>query len=189
MIILHGDNEIASRNEYLRQKKETYLELSGDTLDLSSLITSFSTSSLFGPISHIAIIGLFSRRPSTAKKQITDYLECRSELELLLWEPKDVSAQLKGFPQKLITKFDFPKHIFTFLDNLDLVTYHKLLSQMPVEQIFASLVTRAHKVLTAESRSNKSLDILKLIEIDYQLKTGQLATDLSTALELLLVSL
>ena len=90
---------------------------------------------------------------------------------ITMWEGKDVSTLL---PNK---KFDLPKYIFKFLDNPSVELLHLCLKSLPVEMLFASLVTRAHKQV-------KTVWIKELLQIDYKIKTGALPYDLVTALEL-----
>ena len=178
MLILHGENQVESRQNLLsvKQAKST-LELSGSSLTLDQLVQSVETNSLFGQANTVVIESVFSQRASASKKKIIDYLEKSSSKDIIIWEPKDVTSQLKGFDQKLVKKFDFPKHIFKFLDFPSLSALHLALSITPPEVVFASLITRAHKQV-------KTIWLQELITIDYQLKTGQLPYDLATALEL-----
>lgn len=178
MIILHGENQVESRRQLLLAKSGKQLfELSGSSLDLNQLVTSIETNSLFGQANTVIIESVFSQRASTTKKKIIDYLEKSSSKDIIIWEPKDVTSQLKGFDQKLVKKFDLPKHIFKFLDFPSLSTLRLALSVTPPEVVFASLITRAHKQV-------KTIWLQELLAIDYKLKTGILPYSLATALEL-----
>ena len=200
MTILHGDNQIASREAYLTAKQQAQkqglniVDLSGDTLTLPDLTQAVESKSLFGSANAVFIENLFSRRPSNDKKQIVDYLlKLVSPLRLrgdqgviCIWEPKDVSTQIKETPSQ---RFDLPKHIFAFLDNPNLSTLHLALSTVPVEQLFASLATRVHKVLLGQGRTSKKIDPIDLLEIDYKQKTSSAPYDLTAALEIWLSKL
>ncbi len=183
MLILHGDHQTASRNQLLASKREAVqkdqqiIELSGQDLTLDQLSQAVDTVSLFGQTNSVFIEQLFSTRPSNAKKAIIAYLKSHTSGDIVVWEPKDVSAQLKDFPGSLIRQFDLPRHIFKFLDHPSLSTLHLALTTTLPEIVFASLVTRAHK-----QANTKWLQ--ELLAIDYKLKTGALPYDLSTALEL-----
>lgn len=176
MIILHGDNQVVSRQALLAAREgKPVLEFMGSDLSLDPLVNAVETDSLFGQANTVIIEGIFSQRVSVNKKTIVEYLESHQNSDIIIWESKDVSTQLKNF--KNIQKFDLPKYIFNFLDNPTISGLHQVLQTMPAEQILASLGTRAHK------RANIKW-LQKLLTIDYQLKTGNLPYDLTTALEL-----
>ncbi|MBI2008409.1 hypothetical protein HYS82_02005 [Candidatus Amesbacteria bacterium] len=187
MIILHGDNQIASREQFLAAKQSAtkqglnIVEFSGDRINLPDLTQAVESKSLFGSANAIFIESLFSSRPSNTKKQLIDYLTTKQNENIVIWEPKDVSTQLKNIPS---TKFDLPKYIFTFLDNPTLNSFHKCLEVLPVEQIFASLATRVHKNLLGVGRISKKINPKDLLDIEYKQKTSSPPYDLTTALEI-----
>ena len=195
MQIIHGENQVSSREAYSNAKQQAQkqglniVEFAGDSLTISNLTQAVESKSLFGSANVVFIENIFSRRPSNEKKQIVDYLlKLISPLEsrgdqgaLCIWEPKDVSTQLKEIPSH---RFDLPKHIFAFLDNPNVSTFHLALGTAPVEQIFASLATRVHKVLLGQGRTSKKIDPLDLLEIDYKQKTSSVPYDLTAALEI-----
>lgn len=174
MIILHGDNQIASRQEYLDLKKDGLVL---DEVTVDNLRQAVESKSLFGDISQVVIENIFSARPSNYKKQIIEFLFANQKNNILLWESKDVSVQLKDFDAKIIKRFDLPKYIFSFLDRPSIFGLHQVLQTIPPEQILASLATRAHKQINTKW-------LKELLTIDYKLKTGLLPYDLATALEL-----
>lgn len=205
MTIIHGDKQVASRDKYLELKLAAakqglnIIEFSctgGDPPTLTDLIQSVESKSLFGSANAVFIDSLFSSRPSTLKKELIKYIESNQEKNIVIWEPKDVTSQLKAISSKLIAKFDLPKHIFAFLDNPSLESFQQVLKVAPVEQIFASLCTRLHKVLLGTGRFNRQFTFAQLsqmntelLEIDYAQKTSSRPYDLTTALELWLIKL
>ena len=176
MLILHGDNQVASRQALLAAKEgKPILEFMGSDLTLDHLVNAVETNSLFGQANTVIIEGIFSQRPSTNKKAAVEYLEAHPDADIIIWEGKDVTTQLKNF--KSVQKYDFPKYIFSFLDSPTISGLHQVLQTMPAEQILASLATRAHK------RANTSW-LKSLLDLDYKLKTGALPYNLAAALEL-----
>lgn len=170
MIILHGNNQVASRQALLAAKEgRPVLEFMGSDLSLDQLVNAVETNSLFGQANTVVIERAF------AKKEISEYLAKNQDKDIIIWEPKDVSTKVKDF--KNVQKFDLPKYIFGFLDNPTISGLHQVLQTMPAEQILASLATRAHK------RANTKW-LQELLAIDYKIKTGVLPYDLATALEL-----
>ena len=182
MLIIHGENQIASRQAFLVEKQnKQVINLSGEDSILSDIISSTSGQSLFGGEINLFVENIFSSRPSSRKTEIIDYLSKHTDLNIIIWESKDVSAQLKSFPANIIQKFDLPKVIFAFMDHPTVGLLHQCLQSMPIEQIFASLVTRLYK-------SEKTVDLLKLLELDYKSKTSQLPYDLVAGLELYIMT-
>ena len=181
MVILHGDNQIASRDFLLSSKiGKQVLEFFGNNLNQDQINLGINTQSLFGQIYTVVIEGIFSQRPSVNKKAIIEYLESHQDADIIIWEGKDVTTQLKNF--KSVQKFDLPKYIFSFLDQPSVPGLRQVLQTMPAEQILASLATRAYK------RANTKW-LQELLAIDYKLKTGALPYDLAAALEMFVIRL
>ena len=181
MLIIHGENQIASRQYFLEQRtQKPGTILDGDTLTLSELQTQLSAVSLFGDAQNIYIENIFSRRPSNEKKAIVEYLETHNPSNLVIWEAKTVTAQLKNINQELIRNFEMPKYLFAFWNKPSVKAFHLALQVAAVEQIFAGLITKAH--------NSKNRDWLtSFLEIDYKNKTSALPYDLKAALEIWLV--
>lgn len=179
MLILHGDNQTASRQAYLELKKDEFV-LGEVTVD--NLRQAIESKSLFGDINQVVVENVFSSKPSNQKKMIIEYLRDHQSDTVLIWESKDVTTQLREFEVKNIKRFDFPKYIFGFLDHPTILGLHQVLQTMSSEQILASLTTRAHKQANAKWLNG-------LLTIDYKLKTGLFPYDLSTALELWIAKL
>lgn len=187
MNILHGNNQIASREKFFSEKQSAIkqglniVEFSADQINLPDLTQAIESKSLFGSANAVFIEGLFSSRPSNAKTQIIEYLSKKQGENIVIWESKDVSVQLKDLPS---TKFDLPKHIFAFLDNPTLESFHKCLDVMPVEQIFASLATRIHKNLLGQGRIAKKINPQQLLNIEFKQKNSSPPYNLTAALEI-----
>lgn len=214
MIIIHGENQIASRNLYLQLKKQAEIAgkqivtLSGSDLTLSEVMFSSQSQSLLGSTNFVCLEEFFSRRPSTEKQKITEYLAKNPTLDIVSWDSKDLSTALKLFPPALIKKFDLPKYIFTFLDSFSLPQFEQSLSSAEPEQIIVLLSRRIHDLIIVKtglgnyptwqltklkSQSNKySLaDLLKmhqgLLQIDYKQKLSLSPQSLTDSLRLWLV--
>jgi DNA polymerase III delta subunit len=125
MLILHGENLVASRkrlkeeidNFKLKFKGEV-VRFAGNQLDLTQIKQAVESSSLFGQNRLIVIENLFSSPPSTEKQKIIDYLKQTSPKNLLIWERKKIDNRvLIPFKAREI-KFDLTPIIFRFLDSL-----------------------------------------------------------------------
>ncbi len=214
MQIIHGDNQTASRQLFLTKKHEAQksgqniAELPGANLTLSQLQGSLSSTTLLGQESAVFVEGFFSRRPSNEKRSIVEYLKSNPNLPIIFWDGKDVTPQLTTHNPQHILKYDLPKHIFQFLDNLQLTTYHLALKSTDPEPILALLARRIHDLILVKEKRGKfpswqasKLELQakkythlhlttynsQLLDIDFKNKSGDLPYDLAVALELWLI--
>lgn len=210
MLIIHGDNEIASRNLYISLKDraaksgQQIVDLSGPSLTVSDLVTASESVSLFGSTNSVFIEGFFTRRAGNDKKTVTGFLLSHLSADIYLWDSQDVSASLKSFPLASIKKFDLPKYIFQFIDTFSLPAFNQALSGTSPEQILALVARRIHDlILIKENRgvfppwqaaklksqaAQYSLSRLKtynlqLLELAFAQKTSLPPYDLATALQ------
>jgi len=212
MLIIHGDNIIASREYFLNQRhflsaKTSLLELSGQDLTYPRLIQSLTTPDLFGQYPLVSVENLFSRRPSSDKKKITEYLQSfHAKLpNLLIYEAKDISLQLKSYPPETFKNFPLPKYLYTFLETFSPEALRKCLKFQPPELIMASLAKHLHNLilvkehqgefpswqsakLSPQAQKYSLTDLLslqnQLLQIDLASKTSQNPLSLNSALEL-----
>ncbi len=215
MIILHGENQVATREQLttLRQagvKQGKQLVELGSDITMGQLISAVESNSLFGSSHLVVVENVFSGRPSNERKLVMEYLLAHSAADILVWEGKDVSAKLKDFGSQLVRRFDLPKYVFKFLDDLSLGNLQLSLQTAAAEQILALLAGHVHKLILVKEGATSlpswqsaklkqqmakfSLDKLmemshQLLEIDYAQKTSAAPYDLATALEIFVVKL
>lgn len=217
MQILHGDNQSQSRASFIALKEGAakkdldVLTLAGEDLDINTLVQSVASASLFGKTNSVFIESFFSRRPSGEKKKIQEYLASHTKEDITLWEPKDVTAQLKEFPVTLVKKFDVPKHVFKYLDTLALSDLELSLQNTAPELIFSLLAGQIRKLVMVQDNVTAALPSWQvgklkglanrftlqkllimhrqLLDMDYKLKTSGSALDLSAALEVWTIGL
>lgn len=175
MIVIHGENQIASREYFLEKRSKSPGDvLDGDTLMFSELKSKLKAVSLFGETQNIYIENLYSRRPSNEKRVIIEYLEEINPPNLIIWERKAVTTKSEN------KNFEMPKYLFAFWNKPSIKSFHLALQVSAVEQIFAGLITGAHK-----KQDKKTLK--EFLEIDYKNKTSALPYDLKTAIEFWLI--
>ncbi len=208
MLIIHGENQVASR-QFLLDAKQAEVKkgieivtLDGENLTLAELFQFVGTKNLLGETSCIVVEGFFSRRPSTEKKKITAQLINWSNENLIFWDGKDLGVQTKEFDSKIIKKFDLPKHIWKFLDTLSLADLELTLENTGPELVFSLLTGQVRKLLTkgvglpgwqagkikqlSKNFSDEKLMHMhqELLDIDYRQKTSSSPYELRIALEL-----
>ena len=177
MLVIHGENQIASREYFLELRTQKQGDiLDGDTLTLSELQSKLSAISLFGESQNIYIENLYSRRPSNEKKAIIDYIESKNPVNLIIWEHKGVTTKAEN------KNFEMPKYLFAFWNKPDIKSFHLALQVAVVEQIFAGLVTKAH-------REKNTIWLNDFLLIDYKQKTSASPYELKTALEIWIIKI
>ncbi len=175
MLIIHGENQIGSREYFLELRTQKPGDiLDGDQLVLNDLQSKLSASSLFGESQTIYVENLFTRRPSNDKKAIIEFLESANPTNLVIWEHKAITTKAEN------KNFEMPKYLFAFWNKPTLKNFHLALQVAAVEQIFAGLITGAHK------RQDKKT-LKEFLDIDYKNKTSVLPYDLKAALEFWLI--
>jgi hypothetical protein len=126
LIILHGDNIVASRAELIRLKEaakdKEIRDINGKNLDEASLRQAVESSSLFGDTLCIVIEQLFSnlgRKEKLIKLYASIIMDASKINEIILWEPKELGkTAISLFPSTSIKLFKLPAVIFEFLDAL-----------------------------------------------------------------------
>ena len=180
MILLHGDDIVASRDKLTQLLTEAKLtdqevvHLDGFKVNLGEVKQALESTSLFGQQRWVVIEWLFSRQQSYDKKQLVDYLKTRNwKLEtgnLLIWEGKQLMvSQLKGFSQDSVREFKLPAPIFQFLDSFapdqakrNLLLFEECLKYSPTEMIFGMLIKRLRYLLVAKSEMKVLVEFKEL---------------------------
>jgi len=124
MTILHGDNQFRSRQKLgnlideWRTKGADLSRLDAKRMTRSELENTLAQTSLFGTEKLIVIEGLFSLPRSKNKDELVE-LALKSELPLIIWEPKSITpAQLKKLSGQNIENFKLSSSLFKWLESL-----------------------------------------------------------------------
>lgn len=161
--LLHGDHIQASRNELNRLKElatnKEIRVLDGRALELSTLVQSLESSSLFGGDTLVIIERLFGKIgkfPKRIAELCTILTRSGEATEIILWEDKEVGVTVTknlGSHAK-IQAYKFPVIIFQFLDSLKpgnakqlLEIYATLIIEEAPELVFSMLVKRIRQLI------------------------------------------
>ena len=172
MILLHGDNIIASRQKLKEtidsfQEKKTgeVLKFEASNLNLTELKQALSPLSLIGGDKLVVIENLFAGRKSKGKDNLIDFLKKDNPENLIVWENKKIDGRLIGAFKEKTLKFDLPVVIFRFLDSLlpnnsgvSLGLFHQCLDQDPPEIIFYMMIKHFRLLIIAADLGSKGLD-------------------------------
>lgn len=131
MLILHGENNIQSRNrlfEYITSAKESSKHvhhLDARTLDMVTLEQAVGSESLFGEQKLLVIEELHSLPKSKKKDELIEFINQSTShsdsngIEVILWEKRDLTpTMLKKFTFAKSEQFKLSSALFVWLDNL-----------------------------------------------------------------------
>ena len=160
LILLHGDNTIASRKELefykARAKGKEIIVLDGTKVDKTSLIQALESKSLLGEERLIIIESLLGGK---RKPIFLDTLEENKNQEIILWERKEITKlTLEKLPKNIIIKlFKFEKILFKFLESIRpkntknlLFLYQETLKKEEPELIFYMLIRQIRNLILAK---------------------------------------
>lgn len=161
MIIIHGDDIVASRNKlnlWLEEIKARGLEANkfdaGD-IDLTSLTQILDSTGLFGMTHAVVIFSPFSQIKSKKNTALLNFLKDKQKYPIAIYENKSINANsLKSFTQTEISKHEYPQLIFQFLESLkpnyqktSLQLFKDLLAQGQAPELIFAMVTRHIRML------------------------------------------
>ena len=159
--IIHGDDEITSRNYFVSQKDADSLTFDAETIDAVELEQSLDESDLFGKSSKIFIENLFTRSGTKNLNEISQILNKNSKADVFIWSNKPVPAKTLSLFQKADVKlFKIPQNIWSFLDgvkpnsNRNVSLFHNVLSETEPEIIFAMIIRQFRLMLGLSKESD-----------------------------------
>ncbi|MBI4136657.1 hypothetical protein HY469_01190 [Candidatus Roizmanbacteria bacterium] len=165
--ILHGDHQVESRNRLreltaaARISEKELIILDGPSLDLTDLVQSLETTSLFGGQKLVVIENLLSSLRAGAKRdEIMSYLiRANFDTDVVLWEKGSVGRQLitlKKQKHVSVEEFKMPRVIFNFVDNLQprntaalLDSFHQTIEHNVVAEVIFIMIIRQFRLMLA----------------------------------------
>ena len=168
MIILHGENIVASRKKLTNELEKfsgEKIRFEGDKLTLTELKQALESQSLFGHDRLIIIDNFFSRRTSQEKEALFNYLKKEQPENLIFWEGKTIDGRkLVSFPMAKKEIFKLSSFIFKFLDSLSpknlrnsLNFLHQSIDQESPEMVFYMLARQIRLLIMAKNLGKKGL--------------------------------
>lgn len=201
--ILHGDNQKDSRtalNKLIDQLKQSnILRLDYKQADLETVNNFLQGTSLFSTSKTLVIDNFFSG--TKERNKLVDLIKKSApNSHIILWQAKKLtSSQIKLFPSAKIQLFSLPNILWGCINavkpnNLKnfLALYQKVIDKNLYDLFLYLLKNNIRKQITGYSslpRPQLIKTYLRLIELDYQNKSGQLATPKELALERIIIQL
>lgn len=187
--IFHGDNYSQSRdavNNYLNDYSGEVFRLDAKSLNINSLANLLTGTSMFGDQKTILISGFFSLPALSQKKYIA--LINSSNYPLILWADKKLSpTQLKNFQKPKINDFPLSRQMFSFIYGLrpkNTKDFSKKFDQITKNEPFELFFY----LLKKQFRTQNTKIYLQLIDLEFQIKSGQINQNKELALKNLLVN-
>jgi len=201
--IFHGNHTAQSYNDFSEllsnYKLHEKFNQNSKNLDIDSLNRFINTPSLFSETKVVIIENLFSLlKPQL--DTVSKLINSRPNLDYLFWQDKKIEAsKLKLFPKSTVKFYILPEVLFSTLDSIrpqnkiDFVRkYQNLITTLPFELILFWFKNHLRRQLTTYSKFSVDYlnnTYLKLIEFDYQSKTGKLLDTKENSLERIILSL
>lgn len=196
LYLFHGDNTLNSRNEFnhFLDQLQNYdiLRCDKDT-DIQTINLFIGGQSLFSSSKAIAISNFFSF-PKSSQDKVLKNLTDNPNFLVIIWQDKKLTpTQTKTLPSPKIQYFPLDNKLFSCLNSLrpkNIKAFLDLFHQINLEEnydLFLYLLkANLRRQLSTSSRfptEQLKSTYLKLIELDYLNKTGQLYLSKYIALE------
>ena len=177
IIILHGEDTHKSYSR-LTTFMETAKKRGWEILDFD--LSSIQNQSLFGE-ERFYILRDYKLLTKEEITQLDKYSG-----NLIIYHSGNIPVTFtKLLPKNTkFEKFDIPKLIFKFLDNITLRSFHEIIKTEPVEFVFSMIAWKYKKKYTTNPTREVGSIINKLAQIDIDSKTGK--ADLTLSLDLLI---
>ena len=167
MIIIHGDNQVESRQflvtqiEQAKTKGKEVIRFEGKEIELEQLYQALEGLSLLGKKRLVVIENLFTK---SLPKSVIDYLTKTLPKNLIIWEGKEVSQSKISQFKAQARFFKLPPIIFKFLDAFlpgnsrqSLIWLKQAVGQSSAENVFYMLARQIRYLIIAHQMDRKGL--------------------------------
>lgn len=168
LVIIHGDDELTSRNYFVSQKDDNSLTFDSETIILNELEQSLNGSDLFGKSGKIFIENLFTRVGTKNLNEIAKVLGKKNKADVFIWADRLLPAKtLQLFPNHKSQVFKISQNIWSFLDNIkpenhsNVSMFHNVLVSTEPEIVFAMIIRQFRLMLGLSDNSNNNIDEVK----------------------------
>lgn len=169
--LFHGTDNVSSRTAFIDHKDKDSVSFDAESLSLIDLRQALSGAGLFSESKKIFIENLFSKKMKNFD-DIAELINKHSKaLDFYLWEDQEISLKHASLIKNLKSqKFDLPKNLWTFLDNirpgspLSVKLFHKVLEEADENVIFSMIVRQFRLLLSVDSNIH-SIDESKRMQV------------------------
>ncbi len=167
MLIIHGDNQVESRQflvnqiEQAKAKDREIVRFEGNEVELEKLQQALEGLSLLGKKKLVVIENLLTKSPP---KSIMDYLIKTQPRNLIIWEEKEISQSKTNKFKAQVKLFKLPPIIFKFLDSLlpgnnrhSLSLLKQAVGQSSAENVFYMIARQVRYLIIANQMGKEGL--------------------------------
>lgn len=169
MLIIHGDNQVESRQfllsqiEQAKRKDKEVVRFEGKEIELEQLHQALEGLSLLGKKKLVVIENLLIKSP----KSIISYLNKNQPKNLIIWEGNEISQSKLNQLRAQARLFKLPPIIFKFLDSLlpgnsrrSLSLLRQAVGQSSAENVFYMLARQVRYLIIANQLGKEGLSEL-----------------------------
>lgn len=168
LTIVHGSDQLSSRNYFLEQKDKESITFDAQNLNIVELEQSLGGNSLFGTSKKIFIDNLFNKKGLKNVEIVVELLKKSQDAHVYIWADKEIGAKsLSGFPKFQNQNFKIPQNIWAFLDGIrpdnpkNVILFHQTLAATEVEVVFAMIIRQFRLMLCLVEGSDSAIDEVK----------------------------
>lgn len=161
LTLIHGDDIVFARKT-LSELKDKYnkaeiISFSGNSVNLTDIVSSSDSLSLFGRDKVIILENLLSQ--SKDKEEILQYIFNSVSIPVILYEEKeiDMTTLTKFFSKAKVFTCKLPQLLFKFLDSIKsssprdiLAAYQKIIRERQGEFVFSMLIRQWRNLIVAK---------------------------------------
>jgi hypothetical protein len=185
LVIVHGDDIVASRKYYLdlKEKHEDASTFDGGAVTMTDLAQIFEGGGLFEDSKTVFIEQLLTKKARVGRKSKTSepteldtileyFRKHASSNTIVLWENKEIErGALLAFPTADIKIFKLPQTLFLLLDSFKpnngqklVQLFHQTIASAEPEMVFFMLVRQVRLLLGLLDQNIQSIDEIKRMQ-------------------------
>jgi len=162
--LIHGNDNLASRNYFLSIKDENSILMDAQNLNLVELSQIINGSGLFLEPKKIFIDNLFTNKGSKNQVDVFSIIGKGHDSEIYLYADKEIPIKSLSDIKDLNSKvFRVPQNIWNFLDEIrpkssqNIFKFHEVLKETEPEIIFSMILRQFRLLLAISSSSSKNI--------------------------------
>ena len=166
--IIHGSDNVSSRDFFLEQKDKNSLTFDAQELNAVELSQSLQGSGLFGITNKIFVDNLFTKKGLKSLDTVSEILNQSKDVEIYIWADKEMGIKsLSSFPKFQNQNFKIPQNIWSFLDGIkpenvsNVSMFHNALSTSEPEIIFTMIIRQFRLMIGLSENFNNNIDEIK----------------------------
>ncbi|MBI2621687.1 MAG: hypothetical protein HYW63_03550 [Candidatus Levybacteria bacterium] len=166
--VVHGSDQISSRNFFLEQKDKDSLTFDAENINVVDLEQSLQGGGLFGATTKVFIENLFTKKGLKSLEDVAEVINKSKNADIYLWADREQGVKnLSAFPKYLNQNFKIPQNIWLFLDGIrphnpdNVLHFHETILTTEPEIVFAMVIRQFRLMLGLMENSDNTIDEVK----------------------------